>query len=111
LYISNYNHYKTLLMNNQWTDSELKKAILAYFEMLQYEKKKTPYVKAEVNRKLQAKIPQRNSKNIEYRWQNISSVLNDNKIPFINGFKPARNVGSNVKERIWKIINDLKLVE
>lgn len=97
-------------MNKTWTDAELKKSIISYFEMLNYEKKKTPYIKREVNRKLQKKLPGRTDKSIEYRWQNISSVLSDNKISFINGYKPARNVGSNVKERIWKIIRDLKLI-
>ena len=97
-------------MNQPWTDIELKQAIKAYFKMLKYEKDKTPYVKAEINRELQMQVPNRTSKSIEYRWQNISSVLNDNKFAFIDGFKPANNVGSNVKERIWKIITDLKLV-
>ena len=97
-------------MNQLWSDAELKKAIKAYFKMLKYEIDKTPYVKTEVNRSLQKELPVRNQKSIEYRWQNISSVLNDHKLSFINGYKPARNVGANVKERIWKIINDLKLL-
>ena len=97
-------------MNQHWTDIELKKAIKAYFKMLKFERTKTPYVKAEINRALQKELPDRNHNSIEYRWQNISSVLADNKIQFIDGFKPAKNVGANVKERIWKIINDLKLL-
>jgi 5-methylcytosine-specific restriction protein A len=98
-------------MSQLWTDAELKKAIKAYFKMLKYEKNKTAYVKAEINRAVQKEIPNRSHKSIEYRWQNISSVLDDNKIAFIDGFKPANHVGQNVKERIWKIINDLKLIE
>jgi len=97
-------------MDEPWTDAELKEAISSYFMMLKYEKENTPYVKAEINRTLQKELPQRSHKSIEYRWQNISSVLDDNNIAFINGFKPAKNVGANVKERIWKIIKDLKLV-
>jgi len=97
-------------MSELWTDAELKHAILAYFEMLKYEKNGTPYVKAEINRKLQKKIPKRKSGSIEYRWQNISAVLLENKKVFVRGYKPARNVGSSVKERIWKIINDLNLL-
>ena len=98
-------------MNNRWTDAELEKAIKAYFKMFKYEKDKTPYVKTTINLDLQKEIPNRNHKSIEYRWQNISSVLNDNKITFISGYKPARNVGANVKGRIWKIILELKLIE
>ena len=97
-------------MIKPWTDKELKQSILAYFQMLNYEKQKTPYVKIEFNRKLQAKLPDSTQSSIEYRWQNISSVLNDHKLTYIKGYKPAKNVGANVKERIWKSIKDLKLV-
>lgn len=96
--------------SNNWSDNELEKAIKAYFKMLNYEANKTPYVKAEINRELQATLSNRNKSSIEFRWQNISSVLNDNKLKYIAGYKPAKNVGSNVKERIWKIINDLELL-
>lgn len=98
-------------MDKPWTDIELKKAIKAYFKMLNYEKKKTHYVKVEENRKLQAQLPGRSKQSIEYRWQNISSVLNDYKKSYIKGYLPAKNVGANVKERIWKIIGDLKLAD
>lgn len=94
-----------------WSDEELKKSIITYFKMLNHEKNKTPYVKTEFNRDLQGQLPGRNNKSIEYRWQNISAVLAEHKIDFILGFKPAVNVGANVRERIWKIINDLKLLK
>jgi 5-methylcytosine-specific restriction enzyme A len=55
-------------------------------------------------------MPNRTHKSIEYRWQNISAVLNDNKHEFINGFKPAKHVGAHVKERIWQIITELQLI-
>jgi 5-methylcytosine-specific restriction enzyme A len=91
-------------MRNEWTDSELKYAIIAYLKMLSFEKKGTPYVKAEVNRELQKKLTSRSHKSIEYRWQNISAVLQEKKRNFIAGYKPASHVGSTVKERIWEIL-------
>ncbi|MES2429359.1 MAG: hypothetical protein V4556_00400 [Bacteroidota bacterium] len=97
-------------MDELWTDAELEKAIQAYFKMIKYEKESTPYIKAEVNRLLQKELPQRSHKSIEYRWQNISSVLHDKNMKFIDGFKPKKNVGSSVKERIWRIINNLNLI-
>ncbi|MGI8581816.1 MAG: hypothetical protein ACR2KX_06465 [Chitinophagaceae bacterium] len=98
-------------MSIYWTDDELKKSIQSYFKMLKYQKNNTPFVKAEINRELKLKIPNRSQGSIEYRWQNISSVLNDKKLPYVDGYLPAKNVGANVKERIWKIIKDLKLIE
>lgn len=96
-------------MDTPWTDKELELAILSYFVMLEYEKNKTLYVKAEMNRKLQEKLPGRERGSIEYRWQNISAVLYEKKLDFIAGYKPAGNVGNNVKERIWQIIISLNL--
>jgi 5-methylcytosine-specific restriction enzyme A len=97
-------------MNELWNDDELKKAIVAYFKMLKYEKEKTSYVKAEENRQLQLLLPKRNKKSIEYRWQNISAVLLEHEYDFVPGYKPAKHVGDSVKERIWQIIKEQKLI-
>lgn len=94
-------------MSNEWSDAELKMAIKVYFKMLAFENAKTKYVKAEENRRLQKEMPRRSHKSIEYRWQNISAVLEKHKLPFIPGYKPARHVGVNVEERIWKVIKEL----
>ena len=93
--------------DSPWTDDELKITVDAYFKMLDLEKKNTPFVKAEINRQTQAKLPGRTHKSIEYRWQNISAVLNNHQLPFVKGFKPANNVGARVEERIWKMIKNL----
>lgn len=94
-----------------WSDEDLKKAIKAYFKMLKYEQNHTDYVKAEMNKELQADLPGRTKGSIEYRWRNISSVLDDHQIKFVSGYLPAKNVGDAVKERIWKIINELGLLK
>ena len=94
-----------------WTDDEMKAAIESYFQMMKYEKDRTPYVKSEINRQTQVHLPNRTHKGIEYRWQNISSVLNDHGHSWLTGFKPANHVGANAKERIWKIIRDLNVLD
>ena len=95
-------------MSTPWTDKELQKAIIVYNEMLNLEKKGIPFIKKDFNRKLKEQLPTRNNKSIEYRWQNISSVLFDQGKIFIKGYKPAKNVGANVRERILRIMRDLK---
>jgi hypothetical protein len=100
-----------IMANIQWSDDELKECIKAYFKMLKYEEKGTPYSKVEINNHLRNYyLNKRTKSSVEYRMQNISSVLNERSHNYITGYKPASNVGSNVKERIWKIINDLKLI-
>ena len=96
-------------MSTPWTVAELHLAVQAYVQMLKYEKDNTPYVKAEVNRQTQALLPNRSHKSIEYRWQNVSAVLNNHKLPFIPGFKPANNVGSSVEERIWQLFQQSQI--
>jgi 5-methylcytosine-specific restriction enzyme A len=93
--------------NQNWSDDELKHCIKAYFKMIKYDKDKTPYSKSEINKQLRENLlPNRSRSSIEYRMQNISAVLFDHSLKYLNGYLPANNVGANVKERIWKIIKD-----
>jgi 5-methylcytosine-specific restriction enzyme A len=98
-------------MPNNWTDSELKKAVKAYFKMLKYEQTSTPFTKVEISRELQKDLNNRSRSSIDYRWQNISAVLQDKKVEYLSGYKPLNNVGSKVRVRIWKIITDLDLMK
>lgn len=84
-----------------WSTSEIDAAVSAYVEMLQHEQTGRSYNKAEFNRKLRAGILSGRSKgSIEFRMQNISSVLSDHLLRWIQGYKPAVNVGSSVYQLI-----------
>lgn len=100
------------MANAQWTDIELKECIKAYFKMLNCEEMGKPYSKKDINEFLRNfHLPKRTKASVEYRMQNISSVLNEHSLNYITGYKPAQNVGANVKERIWKMMKDLKFVQ
>lgn len=90
-----------------WTDEELKFAIKAYLKMLKSQNEKTPFVKTEINRELQAKI-NRSKSSIERRFQNISAVLNEHGLPIVNGYLPLDNVGPTNREKIWQIFLQLQ---
>lgn len=92
---------------NLWTQEELRLAVKSYLQMLNYQNNKTPFVKTEINRELQAKI-NRSKGSIERRFQNISSVLNDQGLPFVKGYVPLGNVGPTNREKIWSLIQQLK---
>jgi len=95
----------------KWTDRELEAAVDAYFVMLEKELRGEPYNKAKVNRQLRSSVLSQRSKGaIEYRMQNISDVLQKLCHPFIQGYMPRQNVGTNLSERIKKLIFSKKLV-
>lgn len=91
---------------NEWTDEELELAATNYLEMLAIETTGGQYVKADFRRKLETKI-QRSRPSIEYRHQNISSILAMLDMPYISGYKPMKNVGTNVRERLMHILKKL----
>ena len=93
-------------MMNEWTDEELQLATSSYLDMLSLELSKQPYVKSHFRRQLATQIA-RSEKSIEYRYQNISSVLATIDLPYINGYKPMKNVGMNVRDRLIRILKDL----
>jgi hypothetical protein len=74
-----------------WSDTELNAIVDVYLRMLELEKASQPYVKAEYNREVQSRTGRARG-SVEYKFQNISHVLNEAKQPYIEGYKPAANV-------------------
>ena len=102
-------------MVEKWTDNKLKITIEAYLSMLSKELKNQSYNKSDINRNLKVNLLKTRTKSsIEYRMQNISATLEELCLPYILGYKPARHIGTNVKDKIRNILDrvghiDLKL--
>ena len=95
-----------------WNDSELAAAVEAYLKMLAWEKSGLPFNKAHENRLLrQGPLVGRTEGSIEFRMQNISSVLVQMGLDRIKGYKPANNVGSGVEQHIRKALADTRVFE
>src|SRR3989442_839909 len=62
-----------------------------YFLMLRAELAGEAFSKAAHNRDLQPLLNGRSKSSIEYKHQNISAVLVGLGLPYIDGYKPARN--------------------
>jgi hypothetical protein len=75
-----------------WTAYEVELLVADYFEMLRAELAGEPYSKAEHNRALRPKLNDRSKPSIEYKHRNISAVLIGLGQPYIDGYKPARNI-------------------
>ncbi|OPA86411.1 HNH endonuclease [Pseudomonas fluorescens] len=84
-----------------WSDAELAAAVEAYLKMLAWEKNGQPFNKALENRLLrEGPVAGRAKGSIEFRMQNISTVLVRMGWDRIEGYKPAKNVGTGVEQRI-----------
>jgi 5-methylcytosine-specific restriction protein A len=87
--------------NTDWNDAELAAAVEAYLKMLTWEKNGQPFNKALENRLLrEGPIAGRAKGSVEFRMLNISTVLIRMGLEPIKGFKPAKNVGTGVEQRI-----------
>jgi hypothetical protein len=73
-----------------WTDDELDIIVADYFSMLEAERSRQAYVKAQHNRALQERIG-RSRGSVEFKHQNISAVLLELGMDWIYGYKPAIN--------------------
>ena len=73
-----------------WTEDELDAIVADYFVMLGDELAGRPYVKAAHNALLVAQTG-RSRGSVEFKYQNVSAVLERMGLPWIFGFKPARN--------------------
>ncbi|MBU1356776.1 MAG: HNH endonuclease [Candidatus Edwardsbacteria bacterium] len=91
--------------NVTWSQEELSAAVDAYLQMLEKETRNEPCNKSEINRDLRSGILKNRTKgSIEYRMQNISSVMESLCLPRIKGYLPAKNIGPNVFYEIKNIL-------
>jgi hypothetical protein len=74
-----------------WSRDEVDLIVADYFNMLKAELAGRPYSKAEHRRALQPLLGGRSESSIEFKHQNISAVLVGMGLPYIEGYKPAKN--------------------
>jgi hypothetical protein len=75
-----------------WTPHEVELIVADYFAMLRAELAGESYSKAAHNRALRTRLNDRSKQSVEYKHQNISAVLIGMGLPYIDGYKPARNL-------------------
>ncbi|PVZ67784.1 DUF3883 domain-containing protein [Pelagibaculum spongiae] len=80
-----------------WTDDEVEALIESYLEMLKLDLPSLPYSKAEYRRQLMPKLNGRSHSSIEYKYQNLSAVLDELGLPRIDGYQPAKNYQKRLK--------------
>lgn len=78
-------------MPKHWSDSEVEAAVADYFQMLQLELTGHKYNKTIHRRELMTQLNGRSDGSVELKHQNISAVLIEMGIPYIDGYKPRFN--------------------
>ena len=94
------------MVNANWSNDELEAAVKAYVEMRQKSLSGEEFTKKSYYQDLSNKFG-RTIKSYEYRMQNISYVYSLMGQEWIEGLKPAKNVGTKVADQIKKIINEV----
>ncbi|SEN69198.1 HNH endonuclease [Nitrosomonas marina] len=92
-------------MSENWSEEELRASVEAYVDMHRKEAKGEPFIKKNYYAQLSEKFG-RTAKSYEYRMQNISYVYSLQGRRWVNGLKPARNVGANVIQVLERLISE-----
>jgi len=94
------------MRNPPWSESEIDFIVKDYFDMLLKEVRGEKFVKA---RHWEALIPVLNGRkrsSIEMKHMNISSVLDENSLKYINGYKPYSNKQKLLISAVLKHVKD-----
>ena len=82
-----------------WQDDELDAIIADYFVMLNADLAGLQYVKSRHSAALMAKIG-RSHRSVEFKHQNISAVLDELGLPWIQGYKPKSNYQNSIFDAV-----------
>lgn len=74
-----------------WTEQEVRGAVAAYLDLLRAEQRRETINKAELYRKLSCQFPKRVPKAFELKFQNISAILYELRLPYCSRLKPRFN--------------------
>jgi len=77
--------------NSGWSEMEVRAAVSAYFDVLRAEQAGKAVNKTELYRRLADRHPARSPKAFELKFQNISAILYEQRLPYCAGLKPRHN--------------------
>ncbi len=85
-------------MSKIWTKDEVEHIVADYFKMLLSELEGKTFNKTEHRKTLAPKLENRSKGSIEFKHQNISAVMIDLGLPYIDGYKPRGNYQGLLKD-------------
>lgn len=91
----------TAIYKSRWSDAEMAAAVAAYVGMLRHQENGRDFVKADIISELaDSALAGRTRSSIQFRFQNISAVMDEAGKPFVKGYVPAKHVGEPSRELI-----------
>ncbi len=88
---TNPDNQQTSSARKSWSEHEVRLLVADYFDMLSYEMADQPYQKSAHRKMLLPKLNGRSDGSVEYKHQNVSAVLIERGLPYIEGYKPHHN--------------------
>lgn len=92
-----------------WSDEELDFIVADYFSMLEAELRGDAYVKSAHRAVLMEQIG-RTNRSVEFKHMNISAVLRELGMPWIEGYKPKLNFQRTIFDAIDRYLSENKTV-
>ena len=86
-------------VSRDWTEQEVRLIVSDYFTMLEAELQGEPYKKSEHRKALIPLLSGRSDGSVEFKHQNISSVLVELGLPYVEGYKPRGNYTGFARHR------------
>jgi hypothetical protein len=93
-------------MADDWSAAEVNLIVADYFEMLQSELLGQAVNKTEHRNALAPRLNERSKGSIEFKHQNISAVLVNMGLPYINGYKPRGNYQALLGTSVQQFLDD-----
>lgn len=83
-----------------WTSQEVGTALDAYFQMLEWQAEKRDFVKADVRAEVSEALHARSKKSIDLKWCNVSAVLAEMELPWVDGYRPLSHYQRSLREAV-----------
>lgn len=83
-----------------WDRVEIRAVVRAYVAMLQKELRGERYSKSEAVRALAPSLPARSRGSIELKLQNVSAILEESGLDWIDGYKPMSHYQSSLRDEV-----------
>ncbi|HVB99105.1 MAG TPA: DUF3883 domain-containing protein [Candidatus Dormibacteraeota bacterium] len=91
-------------VGTNWQHDELDAIVEDYFAMLAADLAGQPYIKSQHSAALMARIG-RTHRSVEFKHQNISAVLDELGLPWIQGYRPKRNYQNAIFDAIDRYLS------
>jgi uncharacterized protein DUF3883 len=88
-----------------WSEKEVRLIVADYFEMLEAELLGRAYKKSEHRKALTPQLSGRSEGSIEFKHQNVSGVLVELGLPYIEGYKPRSNYQSILSTEVESFLD------